>query len=62
MRRETYAGGAQGKEVVVYVIDGGGHTWPGAWQYLPVFMVGKASQNMDATKVIGEFFQKHRRP
>jgi polyhydroxybutyrate depolymerase len=62
IRRETYAGGAQGTEVVVYVIDGGGHTWPGASQYLPVFMVGKASQNMDATKVIWEFFQKHRRP
>jgi len=48
--------------VVVYVIDGGGHSWPGASQDLPVFMVGKASQNMDATKVIWEFFQKHRRP
>lgn len=62
VRREVYGGGQQGTEVVVYTIEGGGHTWPGGLQYLPVFLVGKASQNLDATQVIWEFFQKHSMP
>jgi polyhydroxybutyrate depolymerase len=44
---------------VVYTIEGGGHTWPGGPQYLPVFLVGKASHNLDATQVIWDFFKKH---
>jgi polyhydroxybutyrate depolymerase len=35
VRRELYTGGKQGTEVVVYVIEGGGHTWPHGPQYLP---------------------------
>jgi polyhydroxybutyrate depolymerase len=49
-------------EVVVYTIEGGGHTWPGGTQYLPVFLVGKASHNLDGTQVIWEFFKKHKLP
>jgi polyhydroxybutyrate depolymerase len=59
VRREAYAGGKQGTEVVVYTIEGGGHTWPGGPQYLPAFLVGKASHNLDATPAIWEFFKKH---
>ncbi len=61
IRREAYGGGKQGTEVVVYTIEGGGHTWPGGPQYLPVFLVGKASQNLDATETIWGFFKKHSR-
>ncbi|MGH9502489.1 MAG: extracellular catalytic domain type 1 short-chain-length polyhydroxyalkanoate depolymerase [Terriglobales bacterium] len=61
VRREVYAGGKQGTEVVVYVITGGGHTWPQGPQYLPAFLVGKASRNLDGTQVIWEFFKKHSR-
>lgn len=56
-----YAGGSQGTEVVSYVIRDGGHTWPGGWQYLPVFMVGKTSRNLDASAVIWDFFRRHAR-
>jgi polyhydroxybutyrate depolymerase len=62
VHRTIYSGGAQGSEVIVYVIDGGGHTWPGGPQYLPRFMVGKASHNLQATKVIWEFFKEHKMP
>jgi polyhydroxybutyrate depolymerase len=57
----VYAGGAQGTEVVDYKIDNGGHTWPGGWQYLPVFMVGKTSRNLDAGEVIWAFFKRQSR-
>ena len=61
VRREVYAGGKQGTEVVVYVIEGGGHTWPHGPQYLPAFLVGKASRNLDGTQTIWEFFKRHTR-
>ncbi len=61
VRREVYSGGKQGTEVVVYVLEGGGHTWPGGPQYLPVFLVGKANRNLDATQVIWDFFKRHTR-
>jgi polyhydroxybutyrate depolymerase len=62
VHRDAYEGGKQGTEVVVYTIAGGGHTWPGGPQYLPKFVVGKASRNLDGTRAIWEFFWKHRIP
>jgi polyhydroxybutyrate depolymerase len=62
VRCETYGGGKEGTEVVVYTIEGGGHAWPGGPQYLPVFLVGRASHNLDATRTIWEFFQRHSVP
>ena len=59
VRREAWAAGADNTEVVVYSIEGGGHAWPGGPQYLPVFLVGKASQNLDATRTIWDFFKAH---
>jgi polyhydroxybutyrate depolymerase len=57
VRREIWSGGANDTEIVVYTIGGGGHTWPGGPQYLPKLIVGKASQNLNATRTIWEFFQ-----
>jgi polyhydroxybutyrate depolymerase len=62
IHRDVYGGGQQGTEVVVYTIEGGGHTWPDGRQYLPVLLVGKTSHNLDATRTIWEFFQKHSLP
>ncbi|HXX44915.1 MAG TPA: PHB depolymerase family esterase [Candidatus Acidoferrales bacterium] len=59
VRRETWTAGRDSTEVVVYTIEGGGHTWPGGPQYLPVRLVGKASQNLDATRTIWDFFRSH---
>lgn len=59
VHRDLYSGGKQGTEVVVYTIDGGGHTWPGRVPYRPVFLVGRATRNLNATQVVWEFFQKH---
>jgi polyhydroxybutyrate depolymerase len=57
--REVWPGGRDDTEVVVYTIAGGGHAWPGGPQYLPKFIVGRASRNLDATRAIWDFFERH---
>ena len=47
-------------EVIFYTINGGGHSWPGGG-YLPKWLVGHTTQDMDATQVMWEFFQRHPR-
>ena len=62
VRREIWTGGKDDTEVNVYTIEGGGHTWPGGPQYLPKVVVGKTSQNLNATRTIWEFFQGQELP
>ncbi|MBI4020274.1 MAG: phospholipase [Candidatus Aenigmarchaeota archaeon] len=59
VRKEVYTGCQGGSEVVHYVVEGGGHTWPGGWQYLPEGFVGKTNRDIDANQVIWEFFKRH---
>jgi polyhydroxybutyrate depolymerase len=40
-------------------MEGGGHTWPGGHQYLPAWIIGKTSRDIDANEVIWNFFKKH---
>lgn len=44
-----------------YKVIGGGHTLPGARQYLPQRWIGKTSQDMIGTEVIWAFLRGHRR-
>ncbi len=55
--KKTYGPG--GAEVVLFVIEGGGHTWPG--QQPPLGFIGKSTKNISANDLIWEFFQKHPR-
>ena len=48
--------------VVVYRIEGGGHTWPGGVQYLPKAVVGRVSRDIDGAKHIFAFFAKQSLP
>jgi len=59
VKRETYSQCAGGSEVVLYGIDGGGHTWPGGYQYAIERFIGKTSKDIDANSVIWEFFSRH---
>ena len=59
VHREEYSGGREGTEVIFYAIEGGGHTWPGGYQYLPASIIGKTSKDIDANEVIWSFFKKH---
>jgi polyhydroxybutyrate depolymerase len=61
VRREEYGQGKGGTEVILYAIEGGGHTWPGGHQYLPAWIIGKTSRDVDANEVIWSFFKKHAR-
>ena len=45
-------------DVVLYTVAGGGHTWPGGHP-LPAFITGPTTDDIDATRVIWEFFRKH---
>ncbi len=38
--------------VVLYRVDGGGHTWPGGPQYLPARFVGPVARGLDATSIV----------
>jgi polyhydroxybutyrate depolymerase len=57
----AYEGGIGKTDVFFTVIDGHGHVWPGAKAQLPEFIVGKATQHLQATDAIWEFFKKHPR-
>lgn len=56
---EKYSGCKNKTEVILYRIHGGGHTWPGGPQYLPVNIIGRTNCDFDATKDIWEFFKMH---
>ena len=45
--------------VALDTIVGGGHTWPGGWQYLPALIVGPTSRQIDASETIWSFFAAH---
>jgi polyhydroxybutyrate depolymerase len=59
VRYDVFSGGQDGAEVILYVIEGGGHSWPGGWAYLPERIIGKTSRQIDASLVIWDFFQRH---
>lgn len=57
---ERYGGGqcpSQSHVVHARVVQGG-HTWPGGSAYAPEFIVGVASQDVDATELFWEFFSQ----
>jgi polyhydroxybutyrate depolymerase len=58
-KRATYSGGRNGTEVVLITVVGGGHTWPGGLQYLPVSVIGPGCQDFDASELIWQFFARH---
>jgi polyhydroxybutyrate depolymerase len=57
VRGIRYTGCDQGAKVILYTIEGGGHTWPGG---APIPGLGKASRDIDATGEMWRFFQAYR--
>ena len=55
--RSIHGGGKDGSEVVLVVVEEGGHTWPG--QQPPVGFIGKSTKSVSANDLIWDFFQKH---
>ncbi len=56
----AYARCAAGR-VRLLRIEGGGHTWPGGAQYLPVGWIGPTNRDIDASEVIWRFFKATQR-
>jgi polyhydroxybutyrate depolymerase len=44
-------------KVVLYRIEGGGHTWPDGRQYLPVRRIGRTTRDINGCDEIWRFFQ-----
>jgi polyhydroxybutyrate depolymerase len=58
--KKVYGPGKDGSEVVLYLIHGAGHTWPG--KNPVVQFLGKSTKNISANDLIWEFFQNHPMP
>lgn len=56
--RRAYFNCADGADVVLYTIRGGGHTWPGG-QQIPEWFFGPTSRSIDASSQMWAFFRAH---
>lgn len=56
--RIEYAGCAEGADVVLHTLLGGGHSWPGG-KPPPEWRVGATNTSIDATSEMWAFFVKH---
>jgi polyhydroxybutyrate depolymerase len=57
VERRTWPGCDNGADVVLYVIQGGGHTWPG--RTLAERLLGVSTKEISATDLMWEFFKAH---
>lgn len=44
--------------VALYIIDGGGHTWPGGWDGRD-FLLGTTTQEVSASAILWDFYEAH---
>ncbi len=56
--RRAYTSCADDADVVLYTVQGGGHTWPGGTP-LPEWFVGRTTRSIDATRLMWAFFSDH---
>jgi polyhydroxybutyrate depolymerase len=56
--RRAYTNCADDANVVLYTIQGGGHTWPGGTP-LPKWFVGSTTRSISATSLMWSFFSEH---
>ena len=58
VKMEVFASCPAGAAVKLAAVEGGGHTWPGGYQYLPERFIGRTSQDVDANSLIWNFFKE----
>ena len=58
VRKRTWSG-CKGAEPTFYIIDGGGHTWPGS---IDVGRLGHTTKQIDASATLWDFFKSHSLP
>jgi len=54
----SYTGCTTNADVVFYTIEGGGHSWPGG-KIMPHMIVGETNMEINATRLMWNFFQAH---
>lgn len=57
--RKVHGGGKDGAEVILIIIEGGGHTWPGREFGPELEVLGKSTKDVSANDLMWEFFAKH---
>ena len=60
MQLSVWNGCKDGRDVELYTIEGGGHTWPG--DVSARGLLGRVSRDLDATTTIWSFFSSHPKP
>ncbi len=53
----TFAGCKEGAALTLYAVGGSGHNWPGRPGLIPEEIAGTVSDELDASRVIWEFFE-----
>lgn len=62
VKKIRYSGCRDDAEILSYVVEGGGHSWPRdsrLAQYLPERVIGKACRDFESSEIIWQFFQKY---
>ena len=54
-----WRGASPASDVVLYRVEGGGHTWPGTAFPLPSVLFGRTTTTFDATRVCWDFLAAH---
>lgn len=62
VRREVHGSCREGSEVVFYVVEGGGHAWPGGKRYAREWLIGRTSDDIDASRTAWKFFRRFQLP
>jgi polyhydroxybutyrate depolymerase len=60
VRRLVYTNCVENADVILYTVEGGGHTWPGG-KPLPKWTVGPTTLEINATRLMWTFFLQHPR-
>jgi polyhydroxybutyrate depolymerase len=60
VRRLAFTNWTHNADVILYTIEGGGHTWPGG-KPLPEWIVGRRTPEINASSVMWEFYVQHPR-
>jgi polyhydroxybutyrate depolymerase len=59
VRHDIYKGKSPDSDVVLYAVEGGGHTWPGGPLFQLQCKLGRVNHDLKASKVIWQFFKEH---
>ena len=58
VRRLAYTNCAGNADVILYTVEGGGHTWPGG-KDVAEWIAGRTTRDISASKVMWEFYVQH---